>query len=193
LDDVGAMMKRLHDGLQFAAVAFGLLVVVSELRGWPVTLVLGLAAAVTAFAGYFTGKHTDATLERQIEMLETEQAGRNLSATQLQVLTEQLRTVQGLKQPVHLTGLDGDREAIRLAHVLKRAFESAGFGVDGVWEDGLIGGTGPGVLVRHTKIDGVVGQGIHAALQHAGLETRIVELGRDAGTRFEVIVGYKPI
>src|SRR6266480_5797000 len=186
-------MKKLHDGLQFAAAAFGLLVVVSELPAWPTTLAFGLVAAVAALAGYFTSKHTDVALERQIEMLETEQGGRSLSVTQLQVLTERLRTVQRLNRSVHLMGLNGDREAIRLAHVLKPAFENAGFGVDGVWEDSLIGGTGPGVLVRHTKIDAMVGQGIHAALQQVGLETRIVELGKDSGNDLDVIVGYKPL
>lgn len=52
-------------------------------------------------------------------------------------------------------GLDGDREAIRLANFLKQAFEKAGFKVDGVWEDSLIAGTGPGILIRQDKKEGV--------------------------------------
>lgn len=181
-------MKRLHDWLQFATVAFGLLVVVSELRAWPVTLAFGLVAALTALAGYFTGKHTDVALEHQIEMLETEQAGRTLSTTQLQVLTKQLRTIPKPNQPVYLMGLQGNGESIRLANALKRVFEDAGFDIDGVWEDGLIGGTGPGILVRHPKIDGTVGQGIRAAFRQVGLETRIVELASDVGNKVQVIV-----
>lgn len=187
-------IQRVHDGLQFATVVFGLLVVVSELADWQgsVTLTFGLVSALTGLTGYFTGKRTEVALERKIKSLETEQAGRNLSATQLQVLTEGLRTIQKPGEPIHLMGLQGNRESIQLANVLKRAFEGAGFVVDGVWEDLLIGGTGSGILIRQEKMDGVIGQGVRAAFQHVGLEARIVELGNRVQNKVEIIVAYKP-
>jgi nucleotide-binding universal stress UspA family protein len=193
---MGATMniQRVHGYLQFATVAFGLLVVVSELADWrgSVTLAFGLVGALTGLASYFTGKRTEAALERKIETLETEQAGRTLSATQFQVLTEDLRTIQKPSQPIHLMGLQGNRESIQLANVLKRAFEDAGITVDGVWEELFFGGTGPGILIRQEKVDGVIGQRICAVFHHVGLDAHIVELGDKAQNRVEVIVAYKP-
>ena len=187
-------IQRAHSGLQFATVVLGLSVVVSELAdcpGW-ITLTLGLVSALTGLAAYFSGKRTEEILERKIKSLEAEQAGRNLSAKQLQVLTEVLRTIQKPGKPIHLMGLQGNRESILLANDLKRVFEGAGFVVDGVWEDMLLGGTGSGILIRQEKMDGVTGQGIHAAFHNVGLDARIVELGSSAQNKVEIIVAYKP-
>ena len=186
--------QTIDNWLQFSAVAFGVLVVISELAGWPgsTTLAFGLVSAFTALAAYFTGKSTEAAFERKIEILAAEQAGRTLSATQLQALIEHLRTIQRPTEPVHLMGQAGDREAIRLAHVLKQALKEAGIEVDGVWEDSLISGTGPGILIRQEKKEGVVGLGIAAALHQVGIDARIIELGSRAANKVEVIVGYKP-
>ena len=186
-------IQRVHDGLQFATVVFGLLVVVSELAHCPgsITFTLGLVTALTALTAYFSGKRTEAILERKIKSLEAEQAGRNLSAKQLQVLTEDLRTIQKPGKPIHLMGLQGNRESIQLANDLKRVFEGAGFVVDGVWEDMLIGGTGSGILIRQEKMDGVIGQGIRAAFHQVGLDARIIELGSRAQNKVEIIVAYK--
>lgn len=65
-----SILQRVHDALQFSGVAFGLLVAVSELLGWPgtLTLIFGLVGAVAALASYFTGKHTEAAFERIVEL-----------------------------------------------------------------------------------------------------------------------------
>ena len=87
-------------------------------------------------------------------------------------------------------GLQGNRESIQLAKFLKGVLEGAGFVVDGVWEESLIGGTGPGILIRQATIDGAIGQAIGAAFDEVGLEVRMVKY--DAGDKVEVIVGYEP-
>jgi hypothetical protein len=187
-------VQRLHGALQFITVCFAALVAVSEVVGWPkpISLVFGLVGAIAGLVGYFTGKRMEVALEREIHDLTTEQAGRVLTPIDLQILTSGLYPVQKSGNPIHLIALQGNRESIKLAASLKPAFENAGFAVDGVWEDGLIGGTGSGVLIRQQRGDGPVGVAIYAALQRVGLQARIVEMGRGSQNKIEVIVAYRP-
>jgi len=120
-------------------------------------------------------------------------AGRQLSPRQRHALTRRLQTIARPTQPVYLMGLQGNVESIELAKSLKPIFEDAGWVVDGVWEDNLIGGTGPGILVRQATADGPVGVGLKDALLDAGLESRIIPLGSSrAQDKVEVIIGYQP-
>jgi len=187
------IVQRVHGWLQFVSLGSVVFVVVSELLSCPkyVTLAFGAVSALTGLASYFTGKHTEAKLEAKIETLEREQFGRHLSVEQLRSLTDQLRAIPKPDQSVHLMGVDGNAEAIRLANALKGVLEDAGFLIDGVWEDSLIGGAGPGILIRHAKADAEASVAIQAALLRSGLEAHIVE--REAFKRVEIIVSYKPM
>lgn len=185
-------IKAVNRWLQLGAAVLWVLAGASALLGWrsAYTATFGLVAALVSVAAFFTGNRVAALLENKIESLESEQRGRVLTSAQLQALTEQLRPLTRSNDTVHLMGLQGNVESIRLANVLKAAFQSAGFVVDGVWESVLLGSTGPGILVRQEKIDDL-GTGIRDALTQAGLDSRVVELGHHAQGIAEVIVCYK--
>jgi len=186
-------LKRVDSWLDFSAVAAGLLVVLFALSGSPqIAALFGGLAALSALGAHFTGQQIESDLDSQIDAMEAEQAGRTLSPEQLQQLTRRLRAAPRSDGPINLTGLQGDREAIRLAHVLKQVLVDAEFVVDGVWEDALIGGTGPGILIRQTKKEDSLGAAINVALHQVGLDAKIVVRGVDPPTRLEIIVGYKP-
>jgi|SRR5213075_71030 len=185
-------IQRFDATLQFGAVAFGVLAAASAIAGWgdALTAAFGLVAALAALAAYFTGRSAEGALEGKIQALETEQVGRRLSAEQLKTLSEHLRSIPKPSGPVLLMGLQGNVESIRLAGALKQAFEDAGLAVDGVWEELLLGGTGPGILIRQEKQD-ALGVGMRDALLQVGLDARIIDLGRKTQHEVEVIVGYR--
>jgi hypothetical protein len=130
--------------------------------------------------------------ESKITRLEKEAEGRRLVSSKIEILTEALRSVAKPSVPVYLMGLDGDKEAIDLANQLKIVFEAAGFKIDGVWQDGLLGGTGSGILIRQKVKDGVIGVGIEAALKTVGLDSKIVVRSDYEQDKIDVIVGYNP-
>ncbi len=185
-------MKRLNRWMQLGAATLWVLAGGSAVLGWcnKVTGTFGLLAAIFSFAAFLTGNRVQAAQEAQIKALEKEQAGRTLSPAQLQALAEHLRSVTKPLKGIHLMGLQGNVESIRLAMALKGALEGAGFAVDGVWEDVLLGGTGPGILIRQEKQDDV-GTGIKTALNRVGLEAKVIEMGRPTTEgKVEVVVGY---
>lgn len=186
--------QRLHGPLALASAALWLLAVICQLAGRPASnLLFSLLAAAAGVAAYFTGKRNERYLRDRLGVLEAEQAGRRLDANQREALVGAFLSIAKPAIPIHLIGLQGDKEAIHLANALKHILEAGGFAVDGVWEDSIIGGTGSGILIRQDTTDGVVGIALAAALQRVGLGVRIVGLGaaRSEG-QVEIIVGYRP-
>jgi len=123
--------------------------------------------------------------------LEDEQRGRILTTKQIEYLRETFRSLP--KTRVYLMGIQGDREAIRLANTFKDVLIMAGWEVDGVWEDILIGGTGPGILVRQGSFaSDSTGQKITEALNQIQITTRLVIKPDLKPHQLEIIVGSRP-
>jgi hypothetical protein len=90
-------------------------------------------------------------------------------------------------------GIQGDREAIRLANTLKDVLVFAGWEVDGVWEDILIGGVGSGILVRQgSSASDSLGQSISEALNQIQITSRLVINPDLKPYQIEIIVGSRP-
>lgn len=128
---------------------------------------------------------------KTINYLEEEQIGRVLSPDQKTTLIEVLSSLP--KNNVYLMGIQGDREAVRFANALKEVFLSADWTVDGVWEDILLGGPGPGIIVRQSSssIDSV-GQLITKAFNKIHIQARLVNRKDLAPQKLEIIVGSRP-
>jgi len=124
-----------------------------------------------------------------IKHLEDEQKGRVLSAGQKASLLEDLSRLP--KSNVYLMGIQGDREAVRFANMLKEVFLSADWTVDGVWEDILVGG--PGVLIRqNSPSKDSVGQLVTEALNRIHVQVRFVQRPDLEPLQIEIIVGSRP-
>ena len=146
-----------------------------------VLLVLGLFLSVLGY------REQTATIKR----LEAERIGRVLSGAQKAALIEDLGRLPKIN--VHLMGIQGDRESVRFANVLKDVFLSVGWTVDGVWEDILIGGAGTGILVRQSSpFTNSVGQQVIEAFNRIQLQARLVQIKDRGPGHFEVIVGSRP-
>jgi hypothetical protein len=120
------------------------------------------------------------------------QRGRLLSGAQASKLLELLRVIQKPGEALELTGIQGDAEAVRLSNQLRGIFSSAGFKVNGPWEDIVIGGIGDGIAVRQRYKQAAIGVAISSALQDVGLTTRIIEKSDLRPNQIEVIVGRRP-
>lgn len=92
-----------------------------------------------------------------------------------------------------LTGIQGDREAIRFANTLKDVLVVAGWEVDGVWEDIIIGGAGSGILVRQgSSASDSLGQSISKALNQIQITSRFIIKPDLKPDQLEIIVGSRP-
>jgi hypothetical protein len=128
---------------------------------------------------------------KTLGQLEYEQRGRFLTPKQKEYLKETFISLP--KTKVYLIGIQGDREAIRFANTLKDVFIVAGWEVDGVWEDGLIGGAGPGILVRQgSSASDSLGQSITDALNQIQITSRFVITPDLKPHKLEIIVGSRP-
>jgi hypothetical protein len=90
-------------------------------------------------------------------------------------------------------GIQGDRESIRFANILKDILVEVGWEVDGVWEDIIIGGAGPGIVVRQgLSSSDSLGKIIIEALNQIQITSRFV-INRDLKpNKLEIIVGSRP-
>lgn len=128
---------------------------------------------------------------KTLRQLEDEQRGRILTPKQEKYLRETFSRLP--KTRVHLIGIQGDREAIRFANTLKDVFVVAGWEVDGVWEDILIGGAGSGILVRQgSSTSDSLGHSISEAFNHIHITSRLVNIPDLKPNQLEIIVGSRP-
>ncbi len=128
---------------------------------------------------------------RTLRQLEDEQRGRILTPKQKEYLIETISNLP--KTRVYLMGIQGDREAIRFANTLKDVLVVAGWEVDGVWEDILIGGAGPGILVRQgPSASDSLGQRITDSLNKIQITSRLVIMPDLKPHQLEIIVGSRP-
>jgi hypothetical protein len=123
--------------------------------------------------------------------LEKEKIGRALTATQIEAFIGLLESVPKPTRPIEVVG--ADRESGRLGTTLKRALESAGFTVNPLAVDLLIGWTGPGILVRQKIVADPFGIKVRSALGAVGLDATVVEYDTEGiGRSIEIIIGYRP-
>lgn len=128
---------------------------------------------------------------KTLRNLEDEQRGRILTSKQKEYLRETFSRLP--KTRVYLMGIQGDREAIRFANTLKDVIVVAGWEVDGVREDIIIGGAGPGILVRQGPyVSDSLGQSITEALNQIQITSRFVIKPDLKPHQLEIIVGSRP-
>ena len=120
-----------------------------------------------------------------------EQQGRILTLDQKEYLIETLSSLP--KTSVYLMGIQGDRESVRFANTLKDILVEVGWEVDGVWEDNIIGGAGPGIVVRQgSSSPNLLGKNIIKALNHIQITSRLVINPDLKPNQLEIIVGSRP-
>jgi len=128
---------------------------------------------------------------KTLRQLEDEQRGRILTPKQEKYLRETFSSLP--KTRVYLMGIQGDREAIRFANTLKDVLVVAGWEVDGVWEDILIGGAGSGIIVHQgSSASDSLGQSISEALNQIQITSRLVINPDLKPHQLEIIVGSRP-
>ena len=128
---------------------------------------------------------------KNLKQVEDEQKGRTLTPKQEKYLRETFSRLP--KTSVYLMGIQGDREAIRFANTLKEILIVAGWEVDGVWEENIIGGAGPGILVRQgPSTSDSLGQRITDSLNKMQITARLVIMPDFEPHQLEIIVGSRP-
>jgi hypothetical protein len=118
--------------------------------------------------------------------------GRVLSEEQIATLIKRLQLGLKPKKGVSLMGVQGNREANKLAGQLSKAFTAAGFTVAAVYEDSAIGGIGAGIQVRQNPLDHAVGVNIVSSLNGIGLATRLTEAAEWETDKIAIMIGYVP-
>jgi hypothetical protein len=154
------------------------------------TAVFGVVGALFALVTSFTGYELHALSEQTIAALKSEIYRPDLSDSQLETFTQLLTSVPRPADPVHLTALPND-EAKVLATKIKRALISAGFTVNGVWEEMALAESTPMIIIRQKVKKGAVGAGIAAALGQVGLKSRIEVNDALPESRVEILVNYQ--
>lgn len=154
------------------------------------TAVFGVVGALFALVTSFTGYELHALSEQKIASLQSEIYRPDLSDSQIETLTQLLTSVQKPTDPVHLTALPND-EAKVLASKIKRALVSAGFTVNGVWEEMALAENSPIIVIRQKTKKGPVGAAIAAALNQLGLKSRIETSAVLPESRIEIFVNYQ--
>jgi len=128
---------------------------------------------------------------KTLSQLIDKQRGRILTQKQREYLRGSLSNLS--KTKVFLMGIQGDSEAIRFANTLKDVFVDAGWEVDGVWEDILIGGSGSGIMVRQgPSTTGSLGQSVTEILNQIQITSRLVIKADLKSHDLEIIVGSRP-
>ncbi|APY00338.1 hypothetical protein [Lacinutrix venerupis] len=128
---------------------------------------------------------------KYLKKLEDEQVGRTLKPNQRNNLLEDLKNLPIIK--VVLMGIQGDRESIRFANTIKEVLIEAGWEVDGVWEEIIIGGVGSGVIIRENSVkQDSMGNTINGTFNKNNINTRVVEKTGLSSERIEIIIGSRP-
>lgn len=128
---------------------------------------------------------------RNLKQLEEEQKGRVLKPKQRTNLVNALNNVDKIK--IVLTGIQGDRESIKFANLIKDILIEANWEVEGVWEDIIIGGIGFGITLRESSCDpNSGGKIINEIMNKNQIESRVVLKPDLKSNQIEIIVGSRP-
>lgn len=128
---------------------------------------------------------------KDLQKLESEQKGRVLKPKQKENLIDALKKLS--KTKVDLMSIQGDRESFRFANAIKDVLVESNWEVDGVWEEIIIGGVGPGVLVRENSSEpNSIGKIVNEIMNENNINTRIVIKSDLKPNLIEIIVGSRP-
>lgn len=177
---------------------FGGVVGIALFRDWIKSnypLINDLHLDFIALAILFTGLVITAIEHSQqsknLKKLEDEQKGRVLKPRQKGNLINALNNIDKIK--IVLIGIQGDREAIRFANVIKEILIEARWEVDGVWEDIILGGIGFGITLRESSSDpSSVGKSINEILNKNQIKSRVILKPDLKSDQIEIIVGSRP-
>jgi hypothetical protein len=126
-----------------------------------------------------------------LEKLENEHKGRVIVPNQKKNLIRTLRNVS--KRKVLLMSIQGDRESFRFANAIKNILVESNWEVEGVWEEIIIGGVGPGVIIRENSSESnSIGKILTEIMNKNKINTRIVVNSNIKPDKIEIIVGSRP-
>ncbi|WP_409415775.1 hypothetical protein [Flavobacterium sp. PS2] len=130
------------------------------------------------------------TQSRNLKFLADEQKGRVLTTKEIENLSKELRNLEKIK--IVLMGIQGDRESVRFANLIKEILIDASWDVDGVWEDIIIGGIGFGITIRESSSEpNSKGKILNELLNKNQIKSRIVVKPDLVPHQIEIIVGSR--
>lgn len=184
--------------LGFFIALMGGLIGIGLLREWLKSILTGIYdfhldifSALMLVIGLIITAIDNSKQSKYLKKLEEEQVGRILKPNQRNNLLKNLKNLPIIK--VVLIGIQGDRESIRFANTIKEVLIEAGWEVDGVWEDIIIGGVGSDVIIRENSLkQDSMGNVINETFNKNNINTRVVEKTDLAAERIEIIVGSRP-
>ncbi len=128
---------------------------------------------------------------QDLKKLENEQKGRVLEPNQKENLILALKKAS--KTKVVLMSIQGDRESFRFANAIKDLLVESNWEVDGVWEEIIIGGIGPGLVVREKSSDAnSIGKIVNEALNKNNINAKVVVKSDLKPDLIQIIVGSRP-
>jgi len=128
---------------------------------------------------------------KDLKKLKNEQKGRVLKPFQKKNLLESLKITS--KKRIDLMSIQGDRESFRFANAIKDILVESNWDVKGVWEEIIIGGVGPGVVVRESSCElNSIGRILIQILNDNKIDARIVIKSDLKPNLIEIIVGSRP-
>jgi hypothetical protein len=128
---------------------------------------------------------------KDLQKLENEQKGRVLEPIQKKNLLESLKKTS--KKRIVLMSIQGDRESFRFANVIKDILFESNWEVEGVWEEIIIGGIGPGLLVRESSAElKSIGKMLNQILNDNKIDSRLILKLDMKPNVIEIIVGSRP-
>jgi hypothetical protein len=128
---------------------------------------------------------------KELKKLESEQKGRVLEVKQRENLIDVLSKIS--KTKVDLMSIQGDRESFKFANAIKDVLVELNWEVEGVWEEIILGGVGPGVLVRENSSEpNSIGKIINKTMNENKINTRVVIKSDLKPNLIQIIVGSRP-
>lgn len=184
--------------LGFFIALFGGLIGIGLLRDWIKSILTGvndfyldILSVLILVIGLIIAAIDNSKQSKYLKKLEDEQIGRIVKPNQRNNLLEDLKHLSTIQ--VVLMGIQGDRESIRFANNIKEVLLEAGWEVDGVWEEIIIGGVGSGVIIRENSLaENSTGNIISETFNKNNIVTRVVEKANLSVELIEIIVGSRP-
>jgi hypothetical protein len=152
---------------------------------------LDVISLVILLIGLFISALDNLKQSKDFKKLEDEQKGRVLKPNQKENLI--LAFKKASKTKVVLMSIQGDRESFRFANVIKEILVESNWEVDGVWEEIIIGGIGPGLVIREKSAEPKsIGNILIETMNKNNIEARTVIKSDLKPNLIEIIVGSRP-
>ncbi|WP_299255341.1 hypothetical protein [uncultured Lacinutrix sp.] len=177
---------------------FGGLVGIGLFREWTISkfaaldnTILDIVSLIILLLGLIISAFDHFKQSRDFEKLQNEQKGRVLEPIQRKNLLKSLKNTSKIR--IELMSIQGDRESFRFANTIKDVLTELNWEVDGVWEEIIIGGVGPGIAVRESSMESnSIGKTITQIFKDNNIDTRIITKSDLKPNLIQVIVGSRP-